>query len=98
MLSEQKPYRDIDRNKKKSLFDNCLRICEHICRIVFLEESLSVVRKLFVQHALANPFNESMKIYWPKFKGKLKSIPTIFSHNLLYLFALQQFALKLMGQ
>jgi len=39
-----------------------------------------------------------MKVYWPKFKDKLKSIPIIFSHNLLYLFVLQQFTQKLMGQ
>jgi len=76
----------------------CLRICERICRIVFWGESLSIVRKLYVQHVLANPFNGLMKVYWPKFKGKLKSIPIIFSHNLLYLFILQQFTQKLMGQ
>jgi hypothetical protein len=38
------------------------------------------------------------KVFWPKFMGKLKSITTIFSHNLLYLFELQQFTQTLTGQ
>jgi hypothetical protein len=66
--------------------------------LFFWEESLSVVRKLYAQYALAGPFDGLMKVYWPKFKGELKSIPIIFSHNLLYLFVLQQFTQKLMGQ
>jgi hypothetical protein len=98
MLSGQRPCIGIDRNRKKFLFDDCLRICERICRIVSWEESLSVARKQFALYALANPFGKSMKVYWPKFKGKLKSNPIIFSHNLLYLFGLQQFPQKLMGQ
>jgi hypothetical protein len=47
---------------------------------------------------LTNPFSKSVKVYWPKSKGKLKSNPTFFSHNILYLFGLQQFNDKLMGQ
>jgi len=97
-LSGQTPCTGIDRNRKTFLSDGCRDIVERICRIVFWEESPTVVRKLSVQHASANPFSKSMKVYWPKFKGKLKSIPIIFSHNLLYLFGLQQFAHKLMGQ
>jgi len=97
-LSGQTPYRGIDRNRKTFLFDGCRDIVECICRIVFWEESLTVVRKLSVQHALTNPFSKFMKVYWPKVKGKLKSIPIIFSHNLLYSFGLQQFSYKLMGQ
>jgi hypothetical protein len=56
------------------------------------------VRKLSVRHALTNPFSKSMKVDWSKIKGKLKSIPIIFSHNLLFLFCLQQFIQKLTGQ
>jgi len=98
MLSGQTPYRGIDRNRKMFLSDGCRDIVAHIGRIVFWGESLTVVRKLPVQHALANPFSKSRKVYWPKVKGKLKSIPVIISHNLLYLFGLQQFNHKLMGQ
>jgi hypothetical protein len=98
MLSGQRPCIGIDRNKRKFLPDDCLRICERICRIVFWEGSPSVVRKPYALYALAKPFNEWMKVYWPKFKGKLKSIPIIFSHNLLFLCYLQQFTQKLMGQ
>jgi hypothetical protein len=39
-----------------------------------------------------------LKALWPKPMGIFKSIPTIFSHNLLYLFALRQFTQKLTGQ
>jgi hypothetical protein len=39
-----------------------------------------------------------VKVDWPKIKGKLKSIPIIFSHNLLFIFYLQQFTQKLTGQ
>jgi len=98
MLSGRKPCIGIGRNKKKFLPDDCPDICERICRIVFWEESLSVVRKPYALYALAKPFNGFMKVYWLKFKGKLKSIPIIFSHNLLFLFYLQQFTQKLMGQ
>jgi hypothetical protein len=98
MLSGQRPCIGIDRNRKKFLPDDCLRICERICRIVFWEESLSVVRKPYALYALAKPFNELVKVSRLKFKGKLKSFPIIFSHNLLYLFVLQQFTQKLMGQ
>jgi hypothetical protein len=97
-LSEQKPYRGIDRNRKKFLFDGYPSICERICRIVFWEENPSVARKQSDLYALANPLSEKTKVFWPKFMGKLKSIPIIFSHNLLYLFMLQQFSQKLMGQ
>ena len=97
-LFGQTPYKGIDRNRKKFLFDGCHNIAERICRIVFWEESLTVVRRLFVRCTLAGPFNESVKVLWPKPTGDFKSIPTIFSHNLLYLFGLQQFAYKLMGQ
>jgi hypothetical protein len=59
---------------------------------------LTAIPKPYALYALAKPFNGFMKVYWPKFKGKLKSIPIIFSHNLLFLFYLQQFTQKLMGQ
>jgi hypothetical protein len=91
-LSGQTSYTGIDRNRKMFLSDGCRDIVERICRIVFWEESPTVVRKLSVQHALANPFSKSMKVYWPKPKGKLKSIPVIISHKLLYLFGLQRFS------
>ena len=97
-LSEQKPYTGIDRNRKKFLSDDCRDISEHICRNVFWEGSLPIVRKRSVRCALANPFGKSMKVYWPKLKGKLKSIPIIFSHNLLFLCQLQQFTQNLTGQ
>ena len=97
-LSGQKPYKGIDRSRKNSLFDGCHDIFERICRIVFWEESLSVVRKLFARCTLADPFNESVKVLWPKSMGDFKSIPIICSHNLLYLFGLQHFSHKLMGQ
>ncbi len=61
-LSGQKPYTGIDRNMKKFLFDGCRDIVEHICRIVFWEKSLSVVRRLSVRHALANPFSKSVAL------------------------------------
>ena len=96
-LSEQKPYTGIGRNRKSFLFDGCHGIVERICRICVLAESLSVVRKQSVRCTLAGPFNESVKVLWPKSMGDFKSITTIFSHNLLYLFALQQFTHKLMG-
>jgi hypothetical protein len=98
MLSGQKPYRGIDLNRRKFLSDGCRDIVERICRIVFWEGSLSVVRKQSAQCSLANPFDKSVKVYWPKLKGKLKSIPTIFSHNLLFLRYLQQFTQNLTGQ
>jgi len=98
MLSEQKPCTGIDRNRKRFLFDGCRGIGKRICRIGILAESLTVVRKQFVPRALACPFNVLAKVFWPKFMGELKSITTIFSHNLLYLFVLQQFTCKLMGQ
>ena len=98
MLSGQKPCTGIDRNRKNSLFDNCRDIGERICRIVFCQESPSVVKKRSVQRALANPFNKSVKAYWPKFTDELKSNPTIFSHKLLKLLVLHQFSITLMGQ
>jgi len=98
MLSEQKPYKGIDRNMKKFLSGDCHGIGEHICRNLVLAGSLSVVKKQSVRCTLASPFNKSRKVLWPKFMGELKSITIIFSHNLLYLFVLQQFTQKLMGQ
>ena len=98
MLSEQKPCTGIDRNRKRFLFDGCHGIVERICRICVLAENLSVVRKQSVRCTLACPFNESVKVLWPKSMDDFKSITTVFSHNLLYLFALQQFTHKLMGQ
>ena len=80
------------------LSDGCRDIVERICRIVSWGESLTVVRRLSVQCALTNPFSKYVKVYWPKSRGKLKSIPIIFSHNILYLFELEQFSYKLMGQ
>jgi len=97
-LFVQTPYRGIDRNRKKFLFGGCRDIVERICRNVFWEENLTVARKLSALYPLANPFSKSVKVYWTKSKGKLKSITIIFSHNLLYLFGLQQFTYKLMGQ
>jgi hypothetical protein len=91
-------YTNIGRNRKKFLLDGCRDIVEQTCRIVSWVETLSVARIPFVLYALASPFNVLMKVYWPKFKGKLKSIPIIFSRNLVYLFKLQQFTQKLMGQ
>lgn len=91
-LSGQKPYKGIDPGRKRFLSCNCRDICGRICRIVFWEENLTVVRKLYVLYELAGPFSRSMKVYWPRFKGRLKSIPIIFSHNLLYLFSLQRFS------
>ena len=88
-LSAQMPCTGIDRNRKMFLSDGCRDIVERIRRIVFWEESLTVVRRLFVRCTLAGPFNESVKVLWPKPTGDFKSIPTIFSHNLLYLFGLQ---------
>jgi len=98
MLSERTPYTGTDRNRKKSLLDNCLDIGERICRIASLEESLSVVRKQSVQLALASPFNDSLKVYWLNVVNELKSIPIIFSHKLLNLLVLCQFSIKLTGQ
>ena len=97
-LSGQMPYTDIDLNRKMFLSDGCRDIVERICRIVSWGENLTVVRRLSAQHALANPFSKSVKVYWPKSKGKLKSNPIIFSHNILYLFGLHQFSHRLMGQ
>jgi hypothetical protein len=88
MLSGQKPYIDIDQSRKKFLFDGYLSICVRNYQIASLEENLSVVRKPSLRYALAKPFNKSIKEYWPKFNGNLKSIPVIFSHNSLYLLAL----------
>ncbi len=90
-LSGRRPCKGTDRNMKKFLSDDCRDICEHICRIVSLVESLTVVRKLFFLRVLTDPFSKSVKVSWPKLKGKLKSIPIIFSHNLLFLCYLQQF-------
>ncbi len=61
-LSERKPCKGIDRNRKKSLYDDCHDTCEHICRIASLVESLTVVRKLSCQCALTNPFSKSVKV------------------------------------
>jgi hypothetical protein len=66
----------------------------HSGRIGAWARSPAVVRKRFVQYASANPFKD----FWPKCKEELKSITTIFSHNLLYLFDLQQFSKTLTGQ
>jgi hypothetical protein len=98
MLFEQKPYRGIDRSRKKFLSDSCHDIDEQICRIGILAGSLSVVRKLFTPCALASPFNVVGKVIWPKFMGELKSFTVISSHNLLNLFVLQQFPKTLTGQ
>jgi hypothetical protein len=98
MLSERTPCKGIDRNKKMFLFGSCRDICQRICGSGVLVKSLPVVRKQFVPRALACPFNVLAKVFWPKFMGKLKSITTIFSHNLLYLFELQQFTQTLTGQ
>ena len=98
MLSEQKPYIGIGRDKRKFVSDSCLDTDEHICRIRVLASSLSVVRKRSSLCALAGPFNVSMKIIGPKFISELKSITLIFSHNLLNLFALQLFSKILTGQ
>ena len=97
-LSGQMSCIGTDRNRKKFLSDGCRDILERICRIASWEESLTVVRRLFVRCTLAGPFNETVKVLWPKSTGDFKSIPIIFSHNLLYLFDLQQFTHKLMGQ
>jgi hypothetical protein len=97
-LSVRTPCRDIDRNMKKFAFRSCLDIGEHICRIRVLAESLSVVRKQSVQRALARPFKVLTKVFWPRSMGELKSIPVIFSHNLLCLLVLQQFNQTLTGQ
>ena len=91
MLSGQMPCKEIDRNMRKFLLGGCLCICEHICRIVSLVESLTVVRKLSCRSALTKPFSKSVKVSWPKLKGKLKSIPIFFSHNLLFLCYLHHF-------
>jgi len=53
---------------------------------------------LTLASSLASPFDKSAKVHWPKCKGKLKSIPIILSHKLLYFLALQQFIFKLTGQ
>jgi hypothetical protein len=98
MLSVQKPYRGIGRDRRKFLSDSCLGIGERICRIRALVESLSVVRKQFALCALASPFNVSTNVIWLKFISELKSITVIFSHNLLNLFGLQQFPKTLTGQ
>jgi len=97
-LSGQKSYTGIGLNMKRFLFDGCRDIGEHICRIVFEAESLTVVRRLFVRHTLAGPFNKSVKVSQPKFICDFKSNPIIFSRNILYLTNLQQFTHKLMGQ
>ena len=98
MLSGQMPYKGIDRNRKRFLSDDCLRVCQRTCRIVSWEESLIVARRQFVQCTLASPFKNLLKVLWPKSMGNFKSIPIIFSRNLLYLLMLQQFTHKLMGQ
>ena len=92
MLSEQKPCRGIGRSRKKFLSDSCRVIGEHICRIRVLAESLSVMRKLFFQCTLANPFDVTKKIFWSKSTSELKLSTVIFSHNLLNLLVLQQFS------
>jgi len=97
-LSEQKPYKDIDRSRKKFLSCNFRGIAEHICRTRVLVGGLLVVRKLFVRCTLADPFDVAMETFWPKCTIKLKSITVIFSYNLLYLLALQQFTKTLTGQ
>jgi len=98
MLSERKPCKGIDRNRRKFLCDDCHGIVERICRNVSLARNLSVVRKQSVRYSLANPFGKTAKVNWSKFTGKLKSIPLIFSHKLLCLLVLQQFSFKLTGQ
>jgi len=98
MLSERIPCRGIGRNMKKFLSCSCRGIGERICRIGVLAKSLSVARKLFVQCTLASPSNISTKVFWPKFTTELKSLTTIFSHNLLNLLRLQQFPKTLTGQ
>jgi hypothetical protein len=80
------------------LSDGCRDIVERICRIASWVENLPVVRKQSAQYSSADPFGKSPKVYWPRFMGKFKSIPIIFYYNLLYLFDLQQFSFKLMGQ
>jgi len=97
-LSGQKPYRGIDRNRRTFLSDGCHGIAGRMCRIVAWEENRSVVRKRSAQRTLAGPFNKLLKVLWPKPMGIFKSIPTFFSHNLLYLFAIRKFTQKLTGQ
>jgi hypothetical protein len=98
MLSERKPYKGIGRNRRNFLFGDCRDIVERICRIVSLVRNLSVVRRRFAQCTLAGSFNDFLKVLWHTSMGNFKSIPVIFSHNLLYLLVLQQFAFKLTGQ
>ena len=98
MLSGQKPYRGIDRSRKKFLLGSCRDIAERICRIRVSAGDPSVVRKQFAQRALASPFNVSTKVVWPKSMGELKSITAIYSHNLLKSSSLQRFPKTLTGQ
>ena len=98
MLSGQKPYRGIDRSRKKFLCDSFHDIGEHICGTRVLAESLSVVRKLVVRCALANPLAVSKQVFWPKSMRELKSITAIYFHNLLTLIALRQRLKTLTGQ
>jgi hypothetical protein len=83
---------------RTSVCDDCRDTDGHTGRIGAWAESPTVVRKRYVQRASANPFKLKAKVLWPKSKDELKSITTIFSHNLLYLFELQQFSKTLTGQ
>jgi hypothetical protein len=83
-LFGQRPCKGVSRNRKKFLFDDCRYICERICRIVSLEDSLTVVRKLFCLNALADTFSQFVKVSRRKLEGKMKSIPIIIFHNLLF--------------
>ncbi len=97
-LSEQKPCRGIDRSRRKFVSDSFHDIGERICRTRVLAGSLSVVRKLVARCALANPLAVNKQVSWPKSMRELKSITTIYSHNLLSTFGLQRFPKTLTGQ
>lgn len=86
------------RNMRMSARGDCRDNGGHSGRIGTWAESPAVVRKQCVRCASANPFNTIAKVFWPKCKDELKSITTIFSHNILYLFDLQQFPKMLTGQ
>lgn len=65
--------------------DDCLRICERICRIVFWEGSLSVVRKPYALYAYGQVFQWIYESILAKIEGQIENVPNHFSHNLLYL-------------
>ena len=97
-LSVQTSCIDTDRNMRTSVRGDCRDNGGHTDRNGAWAESPAVVRKRCVRCASANPFNGRAKAFWPKCKDELKSITTIFSHNILYLFDLQQIPKTLTGQ